>query len=130
MKGIPKNKFQPNELPEFSNCQLAKENNPHPPPPPKTIIIKITQLLCKIVPWLRLSHTHTQKKELILTYRRRNFRVKLSGEDVFYKNLLEYEYELWKSKNGEWGNSSCCRPLQGDLDLHRERERLREREMH
>ena len=26
------------------------------------------------------------------------------------------------------GNSSCCRPLQGDLDLHRERDRLRERD--
>ena len=26
------------------------------------------------------------------------------------------------------GNSSCCRPLQGNLDLHREIERPRERE--
>jgi len=26
------------------------------------------------------------------------------------------------------GNSSCCKPLQGDLDLHRERERLKGRE--
>ena len=34
--------------------------------------------------------------------------------------MLEYEYECGKVRMVN-GNSSCCRPLQGDLDLYRER---------
>ena len=43
------------------------------------------------------------------------------------KNLLEYKYECGKVRMVN-GNSNCCRPFQGDLDLHRERERLLERD--
>ena len=40
--------------------------------------------------------------------------------------MLEYEYECGKVRMVN-GNSNYCRPLQGDLDLLRERNRLLEK---
>ena len=42
------------------------------------------------------------------------------------KNLLEYEYELWKSKNGELEQQLLQTTSRGPKPLERERERERE----
>ena len=42
------------------------------------------------------------------------------------KNLLEYEYELWKSKNGELEQQLLQATSRGPKPLERERERERE----